>query len=171
MNLARHMYGCRVIQKAIECLPQNLQANIISEIEPNVIVCVKDQNGNHVIQKCIECIDKSRLDFIISPLKGHITQLSVLIIDQFGNYVVQHILEHCPEDRDVIIKYMCAQIFPMSKHKFASNVAERCLLSANEEQKSALIEAFLYSSQGSEPENITSVNASSSTVFMAMKDQ
>ena len=95
-------------------------------------------------------------------------QLSVLIIDQFGNYVVQHILEHCPEDRDVIIKYMCAQIFPMSKHKFASNVAERCLLSANEEQKSALIEAFLYSSQGSEPENITSVNASSSTVFMVI---
>ncbi len=66
------MYGCRVIQKALESIPLEQQQIIISELEGNVLKCVKDQNGNHVVQKCIECVNPTCLQFIINAFKGQV---------------------------------------------------------------------------------------------------
>lgn len=48
------MYGCRVIQKALEVISPEQQALLVKELEGHVLKCIKDQNGNHVIQKVIE---------------------------------------------------------------------------------------------------------------------
>ena len=69
------MYGCRVIQKALESIPLDQQKLIISELEGNVLKCVKDQNGNHVVQKCIETVDPSCLQFIIDAFRGQVSPL------------------------------------------------------------------------------------------------
>lgn len=66
------MYGCRVIQKALESVPAEAKIHIVGELRPFVTRCVKDQNGNHVIQKCIECVPPSELDFIISAFRGQV---------------------------------------------------------------------------------------------------
>lgn len=66
------MYGCRVIQKALESIPLEQQKLIIAELEGNVLKCVKDQNGNHVVQKCIETVDPSCLQFIIDAFRGQV---------------------------------------------------------------------------------------------------
>lgn len=55
------MYGCRVIQKALESIPPEQQQEIVRELDGHVLKCVKDQNGNHVVQKCIECVDPNAL--------------------------------------------------------------------------------------------------------------
>ena len=48
--LAMQMYGCRVIQKALEaCRPQAL-VPLVREFDGSVLECVHDQNGNHVLQ-------------------------------------------------------------------------------------------------------------------------
>ena len=70
--LALQMYGCRVIQKALESIPLDQQKLIIAELEGCVIKCVKDQNGNHVVQKCIETVDPSCLQFIIDSFQGQV---------------------------------------------------------------------------------------------------
>lgn len=51
LKLALQMYGCRVIQKALESLDRENQMEIIKEMSSQVLKCVKDQNGNHVVQK------------------------------------------------------------------------------------------------------------------------
>lgn len=51
LSLSLQMYGCRVIQKAIEVIDVDLQARLVRELGGNVIKLIKDQNGNHVIQK------------------------------------------------------------------------------------------------------------------------
>ena len=66
------MYGCRVIQKALESIPLDQQKWIIAELEESVLKCVKDQNGNHVVQKCIETVEPSCLQFIIEAFKGQV---------------------------------------------------------------------------------------------------
>ena len=73
--LALQMYGCRVIQKALESIPLEQQKLIISELEGNVLRCVKDQNGNHVVQKCIETVEPSCLQFIIDAFRGQVRKL------------------------------------------------------------------------------------------------
>lgn len=71
--LALQMYGCRVIQKALESIPLEQQQLIIEELEGNVLKCVKDQNGNHVVQKCIECVEPTHLQFIINAFSKQVS--------------------------------------------------------------------------------------------------
>lgn len=54
LALSLQMYGCRVIQKALEVLPLEQQRLVVRELQGQVMRCVRDQNGNHVIQKSIE---------------------------------------------------------------------------------------------------------------------
>ena len=54
LALSLQMYGCRVIQKALEVLQIEQQRVIVRELQGQVMRCVRDQNGNHVIQKSIE---------------------------------------------------------------------------------------------------------------------
>lgn len=72
LPLALQMYGCRVIQKALESVGGEQQVEIVRELDGHVLKCVKDQNGNHVVQKCIECVDPHSLQFIINAFQGQV---------------------------------------------------------------------------------------------------
>ena len=62
--------------------------------------------------------------------------MTPLITDSFGNYVVQHIIEKGePKDRRMVVSIVQQQILNFSKHKFASNVVEKCIENADEDQK------------------------------------
>ena len=54
------MYGCRVVQKALEYVSTQRLIALVSEFEnpPVLLRCVHDSNGNHVIQKCIEIVSR-----------------------------------------------------------------------------------------------------------------
>ena len=72
LNLSTHMYGCRVVQKAIESIEPDQQSKLAKELEGNIMKCVRDQNGNHVIQKCIEKISPDRTQFIVDAFQGQV---------------------------------------------------------------------------------------------------
>jgi pumilio RNA-binding family len=76
LPLALQMYGCRVIQKALESISPEQQQEIVRELDGHVLKCVKDQNGNHVVQKCIECVDPHALQFIINAFSGQVNVLA-----------------------------------------------------------------------------------------------
>jgi len=43
-----------------------------------------------------------------------------LVQDQYGNYVVQHVLEHGrPQDKHEVIKLLRGKILQLAQHKFA----------------------------------------------------
>jgi mRNA-binding protein PUF3 len=64
----------------------------------------------------------------------------MLITDQYGNYVTQHVIQHGkPEDRAKIIKIITAQLLTLSKHKFASNVVEKSIQFGTDEQRHAIV--------------------------------
>ncbi|VDP88605.1 unnamed protein product [Echinostoma caproni] len=74
------MYGCRVIQKAIEWVSPDMQVSIIKELDGCVIKCVKDQNGNHVVQRCVQLVPADHLQFIVDSFKDHVSVSQVLRI-------------------------------------------------------------------------------------------
>jgi pumilio RNA-binding family len=84
--LSLQMYGCRVIQKALEVVDVVLQTQLVSELDGHVMRCVRDQNGNHVIQKCIECVPPDRIQCIISAFYS---QVVVLSTHPYGCRVIQ----------------------------------------------------------------------------------
>jgi pumilio RNA-binding family len=89
------------------------------------------------------------LEYCISQQSAPILQLIVesgseLLRDQFGNYVVQHVIECGPSDaRSSLLKLMCGDLPELAVHKFASNVVEKVSdLALNE-----YIYAFLFLEQ------------------------
>ena len=75
-------------------------------------------------------------------------EISKIIIelcqDQYGNYVIQHVLEvkqgeNCSE----IFETLKGKIFEMSIHKFASNVIEKCLHYGTNEQRENVINEII----------------------------
>lgn len=85
------MYGCRVIQKALEVISPEQQAIIVKELEGHVLKCIKDQNGNHVIQKVIEQVPEHYTQFIVDTFTNKVFQLAT---HPYGCRVIQRILEH-----------------------------------------------------------------------------
>lgn len=49
--------------------------------------------------------------------------LSLHLQDQYGNYVIQHVLEHGrPEDKSKIVAEVRGKVLALSQHKFARSV-------------------------------------------------
>ena len=63
-----------------------------------------------------------------------------LIVDQYGNYVTQHIIEHGREsDKNKIIAIITGNLVGFATQKFASNVVEKSIQFATFEQRKAII--------------------------------
>ena len=63
-----------------------------------------------------------------------------LIVDQFGNYVTQHVIEHGrEEDRAQVISLVTSHLINFSRHKFASNVVEKSLQFGAVEQRHKIV--------------------------------
>ena len=64
--------------------------------------------------------------------------------DQFGNYVIQHVLEHGrQQDKDFVLNKMRRRILEMSTHKFGSNVIEKCILHCTLKQRRDIIKEIV----------------------------
>ncbi|KAF8982104.1 mRNA binding protein puf3 [Haplosporangium bisporale] len=84
-----------------------------------------------------------------------------LVQDQYGNYVIQHILERGrPAEKSLVVSKVIGQVLPLSKHKFASNVVEKCVAYGSKLDRQRLIEEVI----------TTKPDGTSPLVFM-MKDQ
>jgi hypothetical protein len=67
-----------------------------------------------------------------------------LVTDQYGNYVIQHILQKgALEYRSAIIAQVRGHVLDMSKHKFASNVIEKCFAFSTTDEKSGLVDEMV----------------------------
>lgn len=65
----------------------------------------------------------------------------LIFLDQYGNYVIQHLLVHGKlSDRIEIARQVRGKILQYSQHKFASNVIEKCVQYGDDEQRKWLIE-------------------------------
>jgi hypothetical protein len=103
LSLSLQMYGCRVVQKALEHVLSDQQASLVRELDGNVLKCVKDQNGNHVIQKAIERVPAHHIQFIIDAFHGQVYNLAT---HPYGCRVIQRIFEHCSDDQTVNVFFL-----------------------------------------------------------------
>jgi len=195
--LSLQMYGCRVVQKALESLDYEDLCELLQEFDSYVLTCIQDQNGNHVMQKCIEVMSvKSRnaetttgelglstamagkIQFIVDDVLVNVKTLCchpygcrvlqrmlehcvprqkmatldkiqlchrALLDDQYGNYVIQHVLQYGREvDRDSLLKIIVENdLLKLSRQKFASNVVEKLLKYGNSNQRNAIVREML----------------------------
>lgn len=150
MRCVRDQNGNHVIQKCIECVPEEAIQFIISSFFDQVVTLSTHPYGCRVIQRVLEhCKDPQTQSKVMEEILGCV---SMLAQDQYGNYVVQHVLEHGkPHERSAIIKELAGKIVQMSQQKFASNVVEKCLTFGGPVERQILVNEMLGTTDENEP--------------------
>ncbi|KAJ2823424.1 mRNA binding protein puf3, partial [Coemansia sp. 'formosensis'] len=94
--------------------------------------------GCRVIQRMFEHCDERQT----RPLLDELHQFTAsLVQDQYGNYVIQHVMERGkPIDRSLVCARVRGHVLQLSKHKFASNVVEKCIAYGDPKDRKALID-------------------------------
>mmetsp|Transcript_28113 Transcript_28113/g.61988 ORF Transcript_28113/g.61988 Transcript_28113/m.61988 type:complete len:640 (+) Transcript_28113:118-2037(+) len=89
------MHGTRATQKLIETVagsgdePQ--MSAICAALLPELVVLVKDINGNHVVQKCLQCLPTSHQGWIFEAIVANCLDIAT---HRHGCCVVQRCLDH-----------------------------------------------------------------------------
>jgi hypothetical protein len=142
--------GNHVIQKAVERVPVEHLAFILKALKGHVKELAVHPYGCRVMQRIFEHCSEAHVSGLLQELHDI---SSVLIQDQYGNYVIQHILDKGRQkDRDLVIAKIKGNVLSFSRHKFASNVVEKCIIAANPADKKALfIEVMTQREDGTTP--------------------
>ncbi|XP_052174806.1 pumilio homolog 5 isoform X2 [Diospyros lotus] len=158
MKCVRDQNGNHVIQKCIECISTDKIGFIISSFKGQVATLSTHPYGCRVIQRVLEhSSDGLQSQCIVDEILESTCNLAQ---DQYGNYVIQHVLERGkPYERSQIISKLSGEIVQMSQHKYASNVVEKCLEHGDVAERDLLIDEIL--GQSEENDNL----------LIMMKDQ
>ncbi|CAJ0937646.1 unnamed protein product, partial [Mesorhabditis belari] len=133
IELAKHMYGCRVIQRVLEhCSPEQ-KMPIIKTIYRDIGILMNDQYGNYVIQHLVEYGTDDDREIIISSIVGKVFTLSQ---HKFSSNVIERILQFAnTEHKNRLISEVCMSdpndanppLMVMMKDQFANYVVQKML--------------------------------------------
>jgi len=162
MKCVKDQNGNHVIQKVIEQVPAHFTQFIVDTFVNKVYTLATHPYGCRVIQRILEYHsehldsyeDKRRAGRDNPPyliLRELLHCTISLVQDQYGNYVIQHVLEHGrPQDKHEIISQVRGKIVQLSQHKFASNVIEKSVQFGTHEHRQWLIEEICVDSSALE---------------------
>ena len=124
--------GCHIIQKIM--LTKNFNNDFCYEkIDECIEQIANHKNGCCFLQKCIEKIKGNELEKILNAVNK---KIRLLIVDQYGNYVIQFIFKINGDERNKnIFDIMVKDLTFYSNQKFSSNVIEKFFLFDNLKNK------------------------------------
>lgn len=152
--------GNHVIQKCIQVMSQRAdkarkngdaaQADffdeqidfIVDDVMNNVRSLSCHPYGCRVLQRILEHCHEIKKDYALNEIsKWHNT----LLEDQYGNYVIQHVLQFGrSSDRDSLLDIVLTNgLLVLSRQKFASNVVEKLLKYGNDRQHLKIVKEML----------------------------
>lgn len=132
--------GNHVIQKLIERVSHE-RLGFVNSFRGNVYDLSTHPYGCRVLQRCFEHLPEETTRPLMDELHKYMINL---MQDQFGNYVVQFVLEQGkPQDRNQVVTKLRGQMLNMARHKFASNVCEKALVTAGIEERRILIDEII----------------------------
>ncbi|OBZ75114.1 Pumilio 2 [Grifola frondosa] len=143
-ELSTHPYGCRVLQRCFEHLPEEQIRPLLDELHKYIINLMQDQFGNYVVQFVLEHGKPQDRTVIISKLRG---QMLNMARHKFASNVCEKALIMAdPESRRLLIEEIMtpkqdglSPIMTMMKDQYANYVLQRALSVAEGEQKEVLI--------------------------------
>jgi hypothetical protein len=133
LKIVRDQNGNHVVQKAIERIPGEHIQFIVDAHRGQMMKMSTHQYGCRVVQRMLEYCQPKVKRVILDEL---LQNIQPLILDSYGNYVVQHIIQNGePQDRRFVVNIVLKQLLNFSKHKFASNIVEKSIDCADEDQR------------------------------------
>ena len=134
-------HGNHVVQKLVDIMPHN-SSFIVRSFVGRVLEVSTHSYGCRVVQRVLErCRDSPDIVKVLEEILHYVEELS---LDQYGNYVVQHVVRHGhPQYQFAIASKLAGKYTMMCTHKFASNVVEKLLQFVDSSRGSIAEELFL----------------------------
>ncbi len=126
-KLATHSYGCRVIQRLLEFSTIDIKIEILNELMKFIFYLIQDQFGNYVIQHIIQSSSSSSSSSSINENKNE-NEIEIEIEK---------------DEVKTITNIVLKSILNFSKHKYASNVVEKCIIYGTNDDREKIIDTVL----------------------------
>lgn len=141
VELIQDLNGNHVIQKCLNKFTSKEADFIFQAVGQNCIAVGTHRHGCCVLQRCIDhAAGDQKVDLIQKITK----EAPELVRDPFGNYVVQYIIDlNEPSFTEPLVHMFKDQIASLSRHKFSSNVVEKCLRCATDLSKDMIVSEML----------------------------
>ncbi|KXX74230.1 Pumilio y domain family member 4 [Madurella mycetomatis] len=141
VELIQDLNGNHVIQKCLNKLSATDATFIFDAVGKNCVEVGTHRHGCCVLQRCIDHADGAQKVWLIECITAHAV---TLVQDPFGNYVVQYIIDLNEESfTEPLVRQFQGRIIALSKHKFSSNVVEKCLRCASEQSRDMIVSELL----------------------------
>lgn len=141
VHLIQDLNGNHVIQKCLNKLSAADAEFIFDAVGKNCVEVGTHRHGCCVLQRCIDHASGDQKLRLIRQITGH---SRLLIQDPFGNYVIQYIIDlNEPCFTEPVVQGFRGSICQLSRHKFSSNVVEKCLRCCQPQSKDLIIEELL----------------------------
>ena len=124
INLINDLNGIHIIQKLLLIKSQYMQL-ILNTIYNNIdLIAVTREGSNFIMKKLCDLLDEQNIIMLLNSINQ---KLEKIIIDQFGNFLIQNIIARF----DIRINYPIIEnitnnLVNFSNQKFSSNVVEKC---------------------------------------------
>jgi hypothetical protein len=141
VELIQDLNGNHVIQKCLNKLSAADAQFIFDAVGNNCIDVGTHRHGCCVLQRCIDHASGDQKLWLIKRITDN---APILVQDPFGNYVVQYIIDlNEPTFTEPLVGMFRTRITQLSRHKFSSNVIEKCLRCAQDPSKDMIVEELL----------------------------
>ena len=159
-ELSSHMYGCRVIQKALEFATQQDALELIAELNcDGIATATLDQNANHVVQKALQITRQiadsmpgesdvlfARMQYMVDAVTGRGGGTSEALLTtcrhKYGCRVVQRTLEYCLSGQKApILDQLVAAFDTLVWHEYGNYVMQHVLIHGRTQDQKAICEA------------------------------
>ncbi|KAK0651430.1 armadillo-type protein [Cercophora newfieldiana] len=141
VELIQDLNGNHVIQKCLNKLNAQDAGFIFEAVGRHCVDVGTHRHGCCVLQRCIDHADGGQKVWLIECITNNAV---TLVQDPFGNYVVQYIIDLNQDCfTDPVVRQFHGRIAALSRHKFSSNVIEKCLRCAPDLSKDMIVDELL----------------------------
>ncbi|KAF5725532.1 pumilio 12 [Tripterygium wilfordii] len=141
VTLMKNMNGNHVAQRCLQYLMPEYSEFLFEAATTNCVELATDRHGCCVLQKCLTYSEAEQRRQLVSEITSNAL---ILCQDPFGNYVVQFVFElRLPWATEDILDQLDGNYGDLSMQKYSSNVVEKCLKYAGEENRDRIIRELI----------------------------
>lgn len=139
LELSTDQNGTHLIQKIIQQIPESRREYLNQFILIHLVELSKHPNGICVVKQFITFNEEEMIkNHILYTISAHCAKIT---LDQYGNYIIQHILEKygyltCYN----ITHFICNNFVYFSTEKYSSNVIDKVILSLSKHNHNEFVQ-------------------------------
>ncbi|KAH7726728.1 pumilio-family RNA binding repeat containing protein [Aphelenchoides avenae] len=93
LRLTCSRYGCRVVQKIVECFPIEMVFDIVEKFHGDELTITLDPNACHVVQKVVSVHGPEVFEPFVVAYTETIQNFDHVVLNKYGCHVIQRVLE------------------------------------------------------------------------------